>query len=88
MKSLPEHAGVRAILSEKFPNAVASFEEKLVRAGYLDAYADLYGAMRTTLHEIDGFCALGDSPGDFLNAGRTGIGGEEFRRCNHAIDDR
>ena len=55
MKSLPEHAGVRAILSEKFPNAVASFEEKLVRAGYLDAYADFYGAMRTTLHEIHGF---------------------------------
>ncbi len=35
-----------------------------------------------------GLRALGDSPGNFLHLGRTGIGGEKFRRCNHAIDDR
>ena len=55
-KTLPEHvAGVRTILTEKFPNAVAPFEEKLMRAGYLDTDADLYGALKTALHEIHGF---------------------------------
>ena len=34
-----------------------------------------------------GLRALGDRPGYFLHAGRSGIGGEEFRRCKHAIDD-
>ena len=35
-----------------------------------------------------GLRALRDGPGDFLHLGRTGIGGEEFRRRHHAIDDR
>ena len=35
-----------------------------------------------------GLRALGDRPGDLLHARRTGIGGKQFRRCDHAVDDR
>ena len=34
-------------LSDNFPNAVAGFEEKLMRAGYLDADSELYISTRT-----------------------------------------
>ena len=55
-RTLPEYVGgLRAILSDKFPIALAAFEDKLMRAGYLDADADLYGGIRTTLQEIQGF---------------------------------
>jgi hypothetical protein len=52
-KTLPELvAAVRTVLAEKFPNAVASFEDKLLRAGYLDVDIDIYASTRNALNDI------------------------------------
>jgi hypothetical protein len=55
-KTLPEFIGaLRTGLAENFPYAVAFFEEKLMRAGFLDADADLYSSLRTIVNEIRAF---------------------------------
>ena len=62
-RTLPEFvAAIRTTLSEKFPNAVASFEDKIMRAGYLDADSDLYGSMRTIPDDIRFFQVTEEFP--------------------------
>jgi Putative PD-(D/E)XK family member, (DUF4420) len=62
-RTLPEQiTGLRTILSERFPNGLAGFEEKLMRAGYLDADADLYGGTRTVVQEIQSFRVADNFP--------------------------
>jgi hypothetical protein len=55
-KTLPEYiAAIRDALSEPSPGSATALEEKLMRAGYLDTDAELYGSLRTMLLEICAF---------------------------------
>jgi len=54
--TLPELIGsVRRKVDAEFPSAAAEFGDKLMRTGYLDADAEIYGATRTVVHEVQGF---------------------------------
>jgi hypothetical protein len=55
-RTLPEAvSAVRASLVKDHPSASAEFDEKLMRAGYLDADAEVYASMRTWMQELQGF---------------------------------
>jgi Putative PD-(D/E)XK family member, (DUF4420) len=61
--TLPEVIGtLRKRLEQDHPSAVAEFGEKLMRAGYLDADAEVYGLMRTVVQDLHGFGVSGDFP--------------------------
>jgi Putative PD-(D/E)XK family member, (DUF4420) len=54
--TLPEVVGrVRAALAAGAPSSVPDFEEKLMRAGYLNTDQELYGFTRTTLGDLHAF---------------------------------
>jgi hypothetical protein len=61
--SLPEVIGaLRTTLVQDHPSAAAEFTEKLMRAGYLDADAEVYGSTRTALQDFHGFRVYGEFP--------------------------
>jgi hypothetical protein len=54
--TLPEVIGsLRRKIGADFPGAAAEFGDKLMRTGYLDADAEIYGGTRTVLNEMQGF---------------------------------
>jgi hypothetical protein len=54
--TLPEViGGLRAKVDRCSPAAAGDLKDKLMRVGYLDADADIYGSMRVKLHEVQGF---------------------------------
>jgi Putative PD-(D/E)XK family member, (DUF4420) len=58
--TLPEVIGaLRKRVDQDFPNAATELAEKLMRAGYLEADAEVYGLMRTALQKLHGF-SVGD----------------------------
>jgi hypothetical protein len=55
-RTLPETIGLlRERIEEESPSAAADFADKLMRTGYLDADAEIYGSTRTVLDDIHGF---------------------------------
>jgi len=61
--TLPEVVGrIRRALQAGAPNSTADFEEKLMRAGYLDADQELYTYIRTALGELQAFGVRDDFP--------------------------
>ena len=46
---------LREQVEQSSPGAVAEFSEKLMRTGYLDSDAEIYGLTRTVLKELHGF---------------------------------
>jgi hypothetical protein len=54
--TLPEQIGTfRRRIDKDFPSAAGEFGDKLMRAGYLDADAEVYGATRAVLCDVQGF---------------------------------
>ncbi len=61
--TLPEVIGtLRQKIDTESPGAAAEFTDKLMRTGYLDADAEIYGATRTVLNDMQGFRVAGDFP--------------------------
>jgi hypothetical protein len=61
--TLPEViANLRQKIDKESPGAAPEFTDKLMRTGYLDADAEIYGATRTILHHMQGFRVTGDFP--------------------------
>ncbi len=61
--TLPEIIGIlRQKIDTESPGAAAEFTDKLMRTGYLDADAEIYGAMRTVLNDMRGFRVAGEFP--------------------------
>jgi hypothetical protein len=61
--SLSEVIGtLRNRLAQGHPSAADEFAEKLMRAGYLDADAEVYGSTRTALQDFHGFRISGEFP--------------------------
>jgi hypothetical protein len=55
-------ATLRQKIDTESPGAAAEFTDKLMRTGYLDADAEIYGATRTVLSGTQGFRVAGDFP--------------------------
>ena len=54
--TLPETVGaLRTTIERDCPSAAAEFADKLMRTGYLDADAEIYGSMTVVLNDIHGF---------------------------------
>jgi hypothetical protein len=54
--TLPEHVGnFRRRIDRGSPSASGEFNDKLMRAGYLDADAEVYGGTRTMLTDVQAF---------------------------------
>jgi hypothetical protein len=54
--TLPEHVGsLRRRIERESPSASGEFSDKLMRAGYLDADAEVYGGTRTVLNDVQAF---------------------------------
>ncbi len=53
--TLPEHVGsLRRRIDRDFPSAAGEFSDRLMRAGYLDADAEVYAGTRTVLSDVQG----------------------------------
>jgi hypothetical protein len=54
--TLPETiSALRKRIEDDFPSAAGEFTDKLMRTGYLDADAEIYGSTRTVLNDLHGF---------------------------------
>jgi hypothetical protein len=61
--TLPEViGGLRAKVEKSSLAAAGDFKDKLMRVGYLDADADIYGSMRVKLDDLQGFRVSDDFP--------------------------